>query len=42
MEIRQLFHEQLPDVRILVSVVFMEYEAPDYSEQGIKEFLIQH
>jgi GNAT superfamily N-acetyltransferase len=38
MEIRQLFHEQLPDVRILVSVVFMEYEAPDYSEQGIKEF----
>lgn len=38
MQINKISSNQLPEVKQLVSDVFMEFEAPDYSEEGIKTF----
>lgn len=37
--IEQIGSETLQEAMELVKAVFMEFEAPDYSEQGIQEFL---
>lgn len=38
MEIRKILKEEMTDALDLVWNVFLEYEAPDYTEEGIKEF----
>ena len=38
MEIRKLMKEEMENALDLVWKVFLEYEAPDYSGEGIKEF----
>lgn len=38
MQIRQVFENQMLDVKNLIIEVFMKFEAPDYSEEGIKSF----
>lgn len=38
MQIRKILKEKMKDALELVWKVFLEYEAPDYSEEGIKEF----
>ena len=38
MEIRKILKEEMKDALDLVWKVFLEYEAPDYSEEGIEEF----
>lgn len=38
MEIRKILKEEMPEALKLVWEVFMEFEAPDYTEEGIKEF----
>lgn len=38
LEIRKILKEEMKEVLELVWKVFLEYEAPDYSEEGIKEF----
>ena len=38
MQIRKILKEEMKDALELVWKVFLEYEAPDYSEEGIKEF----
>ena len=37
--ISEMTHDRLYETLSLVRDVFMEYEAPDYSEEGIEEFL---
>lgn len=39
MQIQKMTKSQLPEVKKLVFDVFMEFEAPDYSEEGIQSFL---
>ena len=38
MQIREILKEEIKDALELVWKVFLEYEAPDYTEEGIKEF----
>lgn len=38
MEIRKILEEEMKSALNLVWEVFLEYEAPDYTEEGIKEF----
>lgn len=38
MEIRKIIKEEMKDALDLVWKVFLEFEAPDYTEDGIKEF----
>ncbi len=38
MEILQITNKDLTDVTKMVTNVFMEFEAPDYSEEGVKTF----
>lgn len=38
MEIRKILKEEMKNALDLVWKVFLEYEAPDYSEEGIEEF----
>lgn len=38
MEIRKILKEEITKALELVWKVFLEYEAPDYTEEGIKEF----
>lgn len=38
LEIRKVLNEEMKDALNLVWRVFLEYEAPDYTEKGIKEF----
>lgn len=38
MEIRQIPNRGLEDVKKLVTDVFMRYEAPDYSQEGVNAF----
>lgn len=38
MEIKKIDNDNLKDALELVWTVFLEYEAPDYTEEGIKEF----
>lgn len=38
MEIRKIKENELTNALDLVWRVFLEYEAPDYSEEGIQEF----
>lgn len=38
MEIRRIKKEEMKEALELVWRVFLEYEAPDYSEEGIQEF----
>lgn len=38
LEIRKVLNEEMKDALNLVWRVFLEYEAPDYTEEGIKEF----
>jgi GNAT superfamily N-acetyltransferase len=38
LEIKQIGNCALTDVKKLVANVFMEFEAPDYSDEGIKTF----
>lgn len=38
MEIRKISKEEIKDALDLVWKVFLEYEAPDYTEEGIEEF----
>ena len=38
MEIRKILKEEMPEALDLVWRVFLEYEAPDYTEEGIEEF----
>ena len=38
LEIREVKKEELKDVIELIWKTFLEYEAPDYTEEGIKEF----
>lgn len=38
LEIRKVLNEEMKDALKLVWRVFLEYEAPDYSDEGIKEF----
>lgn len=38
MEIRKIIKEEMKDALSLVWDVFLEYEAPDYTEEGILEF----
>lgn len=38
MIIRRIKKEEMPEALKLVWKVFLEFEAPDYSEEGIKEF----
>ena len=38
MEIRKILKEEMRDALDLVWKVFLEYEAPDYTEEGIEEF----
>lgn len=37
-EIRKILKEEMKKALELVWEVFLEYEAPDYTEEGIKEF----
>ena len=38
MEIRKILKEEMKEALALVWKVFLEYEAPDYTEEGINEF----
>ena len=38
LEIRKVLNEEMKDALNLVWRVFLEYEAPDYTEEVIKEF----
>ena len=38
MEIRKILKDEMPEALDLVWRVFLEYEAPDYSKEGIEEF----
>lgn len=38
MEIRKIAKEGLPEAMELVWAVFQEFEAPEYSQEGIDEF----
>ena len=38
MKIRKVLKEEMKKALELVWEVFLEYEAPDYTEEGIKEF----
>lgn len=38
LEIRKILKEEMEEAIKLVWKVFLEYEAPDYSEEGIREF----
>ena len=38
LEIRKILKEEMKEALELVWRVFLEYEAPDYTEEGIKEF----
>lgn len=38
MEVRKILKEEMKDALDLVWKVFLEYEAPDYTEEGIEEF----
>ena len=38
MEIREIKKEEMPEALDLVWRVFLEFEAPDYTEEGIEEF----
>lgn len=38
MEIRKILKEEMKNALDLVWKVFLEYEAPDYTEEGIEEF----
>ena len=38
MEYRKINKNEMEDVIKLVWKVFLEFEAPDYSEEGIEEF----
>ena len=38
LEIRKVLNEEMKDALNLVWRVFLEYEAPDYTEEGINEF----
>ena len=38
LEIRKVLIEEMKDALNLVWRVFLEYEAPDYTDEGIKEF----
>ena len=38
MEIRKIKNDEMKKTRELIWRVFLEYEAPDYTEEGIKEF----
>ena len=38
MKIRKIKKEEMPEALDLVWEVFLEFEAPDYTEDGIKEF----
>lgn len=38
LEIRKVLNEEMKDALNLVWRVFLEYEAPDYTDEGIKEF----
>ena len=38
MEIREIKKEEMPEALALVWRVFLEFEAPDYTEEGIQEF----
>lgn len=38
MEIRKITKEEMKNALDLIWKVFLEYEAPDYTEEGIKEF----
>ncbi len=40
MKIRKKLKEEMKKALELVWKVFLEYEAPDYTEEGIKEFKI--
>lgn len=37
--IREMIKEELKDVLKLIKTVFMEFEAPDYSQEGVQTFL---
>lgn len=39
LEIRAVLADELPEALALVKRVFLQYEAPDYSKQGIDTFL---
>lgn len=38
MEIRKILNDEMKEALALVWKVFLEYEAPDYTEEGIQEF----
>ena len=38
MNIQRIANRHLEDVTKLVTKVFMEFEAPDYTDEGIKTF----
>ena len=38
MKVRKIMEKEMKDALNLVWKVFLEYEAPDYTEEGIKEF----
>ena len=38
MKIKRILNEEMKRALDLVWKVFLEYEAPDYTEEGIKEF----
>lgn len=38
MKIRKILKEEMKEALELIWKVFLEYEAPDYTEEGIKEF----
>ena len=38
MEYRKIYKMEISDALELVWKVFLEYEAPDYTEEGINEF----
>lgn len=38
MNIRNIFYEEMNEALELIWKVFLEYEAPDYTEEGVSEF----
>lgn len=40
LEISQLSEGELPEVKKLIKKVFMTFEAPDYSDEGITHFML--
>jgi len=38
MEIRKIGNEQIPDAIALIWTTFSQFEAPDYSDEGVQSF----